>query len=134
MDPRLYILMRTDLVSMNSGKGMAQAAHASNAFVHHVNNAVKTVTDDTFVHVWQKQTPQGFGTTIVLAVPDEKTMQELVESAIADGFFAGIVHDPGYPVRDGRVTHEIPLNTCAYIFLPEPDKVMGTLGRLPLHP
>ena len=33
MTPVLYILMRTDMDSMNPGKAMAQASHASNAFV-----------------------------------------------------------------------------------------------------
>ena len=31
--PVLYIIMRNDLDSMNPGKAMAQASHASNAFV-----------------------------------------------------------------------------------------------------
>ena len=30
----LYILMRTDMDSLNPGKAMAQASHASNAFVY----------------------------------------------------------------------------------------------------
>ena len=33
MKPVLYILMRTDMDSMNPGKAMAQASHASNQFV-----------------------------------------------------------------------------------------------------
>ena len=32
--PVLYILMRNDMKSMNPGKAMAQASHASNAFVN----------------------------------------------------------------------------------------------------
>lgn len=36
--PVLYILMRSDLDSMNPGKGMAQASHASNLFVGHVKS------------------------------------------------------------------------------------------------
>ena len=35
MTPVLYILMRTDMNSMNPGKAMAQASHASNAFITH---------------------------------------------------------------------------------------------------
>ena len=33
MTPLLYILMRNDMDSMNPGKAMAQASHASNQFV-----------------------------------------------------------------------------------------------------
>lgn len=29
---------------------------------------------------------------------------------------AGWVHDPTYPIRDGEVTHTVPLNTCAFVF------------------
>ena len=31
-EPVLYILMRSDMVSLNPGKAMAQAAHAANCF------------------------------------------------------------------------------------------------------
>ena len=33
MNPILYILMRTDMTSLNAGKAMAQASHATNAFI-----------------------------------------------------------------------------------------------------
>ena len=33
MTPVLYILMRTDMTSLNAGKAMAQASHATNAFI-----------------------------------------------------------------------------------------------------
>jgi hypothetical protein len=33
-DLALYILMRNDLASMNVGRCMAQASHASNAFIY----------------------------------------------------------------------------------------------------
>jgi hypothetical protein len=62
----LYILMRTDLPSMNAGKAMAQASHASNAFM----NKVKKDFDMSEISIkaveWEKQTNQGFGTVLVL--------------------------------------------------------------------
>ena len=59
-DLRLYILMRNDLDSMKAGRAAAQASHASNAFIHKFgkNEEVKE---------WANQTPQGFGTAIVLS-------------------------------------------------------------------
>ena len=53
---RLYILMRTDLPSMNAGRAMAQAAHAANQFIKEYGNNKE-------VQKWQKDA-NGFGTTI----------------------------------------------------------------------
>ena len=39
----LYILMRNDLNSLNSGKAMAQASHASNAFVSHFHAYMQNI-------------------------------------------------------------------------------------------
>ena len=58
----LYILMRTDMDSMNPGKAMAQASHASNAFVFRFGK-------ENLVKQWQGETQQGFGTVLVLDVP-----------------------------------------------------------------
>ena len=60
----LYILMRNDLVSLNAGKAMAQASHASNAFI---NNAQKHFSHkeklkgplQLAVEQWQNETEQG---------------------------------------------------------------------------
>ena len=135
MDPRLYILMRTDLASMNSGKGMAQAAHAANAFAHAVAKVIASPETYTLLHAaqnWKNQTTQGFGTTITLEVESEKCMNALVTLGSGFGFLTGIVHDPTYPVRDGNVTHLIPINTCAYIFSQNGMPVL--LETLDLHP
>lgn len=115
--PVLYILMRNDLPSMNPGKAMAQASHASNAFVHYMRvqkataspSLVDTWQNDTptpdpsLVDTWQNQTPQGFGTVLVLAV-NEDQMYAAVKVANAVGFYAGVVNDPTYPYR---VSNEI---------------------------
>lgn len=125
-EPRLYILMRTDMDSMTSGKGMAQASHASNAFLDSV--------PDDITDTWRSETSQGFGTAIVLAVPSEKNMNEVVLDALENGFCAGIVHDPSYPVKDGAVTHLIPVDTCAYVFVKENTVPPESLKELRLHP
>ena len=127
-DSRLYILMRTDMASMNPGKGMAQAAHAANAFVHDWGESSE------YVSGWQKQTPQGFGTTITLAVPNEAAMIDMIAIADALGYPASIIHDPSYPVRDGEVTHLIPIDTCGYIFVEDASNPPPGLSILPLHP
>ena len=41
MTPVLYILMRTDLNSMNPGKAMAQASHAGSAFANNAEPGYK---------------------------------------------------------------------------------------------
>lgn len=130
--PVLYILMRTDLESMNPGKAVAQGAHAANQFVHMVENyrdvISSTVTDgrpadsniSTYLQIkmydyWSTRTSDGFGTTICLSVDDD-VLHQLVPATRSMGMIAGITHDPSYPIRDGGVTHFIPLDSCGYIF------------------
>lgn len=125
MVPILYILMRSDLDSMNPGKAMAQACHAANQFVFE-NGA------NAEVIAWTEQTPQGFGTTIVLDADDEATMRRYLVTADAEGYRCGITHDPSYPVRDGKVTHLVPLDTCGFIFSPKGQ--LEFLRKLSLHP
>lgn len=129
-DQILYIIMRTDLASMNPGKGMAQASHAYGALKKHVreNPEVKKA-----LLSWMGQTPQEFGTTIVLGgTPDE------IHGALATGWWldvpvaAGWVHDDTYPVRDGEVTHLIPMDTCAFVFGTKAD-CAKVIGHLELH-
>lgn len=106
LNPALYILMRTDLDSLTPGKAMAQAAHAANQFQTYTNFTVETTE-------WFRG---GFGTTIVLGVTTEREMIEVVQAALEDGFESNIITDSSYPIRDGAVTHHLPLNTCAYAF------------------
>jgi hypothetical protein len=78
-DLALYILMRNDLASMNAGRCMAQASHASNAFIHRFGK-------NSTVKEWQKQTNQGFGTAIVLSADEFQirlTNQKLFEAGFA---------------------------------------------------
>ena len=144
MNPVLYILMRTDMESLNPGKAMAQAVHAGNALETHCNREIQIgllegdlsaeALGDAY-YVWKHQTSQGFGTTIVLGGSmslismDVKRLQSL-------GYIAEIVHDPSYPIRDGDVTHLIPLDTCAYVFAPDKDDpvIRMSLSSYGLHP
>ena len=139
MNPVLFLLMRTDLDSMNPGKACAQAAHAANALEHHYLNLLEhTEANDDLVIAydkWQKQTPQGFGTTIVLGGEMDNIRVDI--DHLADtGFLAGVVHDPTYPLVDGSVTHLIALDTCAYVFAPDKDdyKLRLVLNKYKLHP
>lgn len=138
-EPRLYILMRTDMASMNPGKGMAQAAHAANTFTNRFDEYVRSSKGPDIPPylaaylAWQRTTNQGFGTTITLAV-DGATMYKVVDSLMFAGFKTEIINDPTYPIRDGEVTHYLPVNTCAYVFVPDPDEAPESLQKLPLHP
>lgn len=139
--PVLYILMRNDLASMNPGKAMAQASHASNAFVKdatvRLNGDIthsKDINLNNAFETWKGETGQGFGTVIVLAV-NENEMRTATMYADACGFVNGIVHDPTYPLLDGDSVHFIPLDTCAYVFGIKDDPMLkGLLRNFPLHP
>lgn len=132
MNPALYILARTDIDSMNSGKLAAQASHAANAFVkqvtkyeknpanYHPNNRQLTQIVNGF-HEWENSTVQGFGTVICLDGGVMSEIQYTADLFKQNGYIAGVVHDPSYPLRDGVFTHLIPLDTCAYIFVPDRD-------------
>ena len=153
--PVLYILMRTDLASMNAGKGMAQASHASNAFVFAelkkmLSSPWKSVKDFYKVFIkgemkdaslfiqWVHSTTQGFGTVLVLGV-NEIEMRTAVDVAASLGNVrepgvSGIVHDPTYPLVDGDFCHFLPLDTCGYIFGDKNDPMLGAVvGNFNLH-
>lgn len=152
MTPVLYILMRTDLPSMNAGKAMAQASHASNAFVK-MSEGDLVEPRATLAKTWQQETSQGFGTVLVLAATGEQ-IEKAVSEARARLFSAARITDPTYPYR---VTGEIakllhPTEaasfeggkeytlvrsemTCAFIFGEKADPVLQEIvGHLKLHP
>lgn len=140
--------MRNDLPSMNAGRAMAQASHASNAFIHKYgkkNDVIK----------WAKETSQGFGTVIVLAA-DLIQIESIAIKLAMSKVYHDLVFDPEYCIK---VNHEvaelldakkyIPSKsrdigacdvlicrkeiTCAYLFGTHDD--MGQyIGHLDLHP
>lgn len=131
----LYILMRNDMHSMNPGKACAQAAHASNAFIDKFENNISEYSNETKLSVakWQNHTAQGFGTTIVLGVNEDQMTQAIASAK--EFFIADVVFDPTYPVRDGQITHLIPVNTCAYLFAPDRNDpyIKMFLGKFDLY-
>ena len=127
----MYILMRTDLASMNPGKAVAQGAHAANACVAAARTSDdKKLRDD--LAAWEAQTEQSFGVTISLGT-DEQRMRAAVKMARALGMHAQVCHDPTYPLIDGQVCHLIPLDTCAYVFARKTDAeiVLNTFDLMP---
>lgn len=142
----LYILMRNDLDSMNAGKAIAQGSHASNAFVQQfhaymqeanakpVNTGIVEHNRKAF-YEWENDTSQGFGTVLVLEA-GVKDIQTTVDIMKAMDYISGMVHDPTYPLVDGKVVHYIPLDTCAYVFIPNKEQdtiASAVLGNFPLH-
>lgn len=138
MTPVLYILMRTDMASMNPGKAMAHAAHAANQFQTKINNyfiklrrdGLKNKKLDQLYFHWKQETGL-FGTTITLGAPIE-AIRNVVN--LFPEQCAGIVHDPSYPLRDGDVLHLIPLDTCGYIFCDKETEAAEVLSHWSLHP
>ena len=131
--PVLYILMRDDLDSLNPGKAMAQASHASNAFVKAHQGDDQSKPGFYLYGQWECETSQGFGTVLVLAC-NETAMNTAVNVAEYCGFSSGVVHDPTYPIVDGDVVHHIPLDTCGYVFGDKDDPVLQSiLQHFELH-
>jgi Uncharacterized conserved protein len=124
----LYILMRTDLASMNPGKAVAQGAHAANQCIA----TLMDPSDRDLYEEWVAQTSKGFGTTVTLGV-NARQMYETISIARELGFHAGVVHDPTYPLRDGDVVHYLPLDTCGFVF-GRKSHLTGVVGDLPLAP
>lgn len=144
-DYYLYILMRTDLDSMNAGKAIAQGCHAANVFAWNMQNRIdslpKTTTQpmaskEDLAHIenfrgWQEQAGE-FGTTITLH-GNINQIKVALTCAEANGYDTGIVIDPTYPIRDGQITHLISIETCGYVFARRSD-VQWFMGHLELHP
>jgi len=143
--PVLYIFMRTDMDSLNAGKGMAQAAHASNQMVQRIRSingkASKTGGGGSFVkyllNAWEKE-GAGFGTTIVLNGDDLKfvkqTIDDMEHNKDLKQWWHGSVLDDTYPIRDGRVTHFLPIETCVWVFADTEDKELTQyMDQFTLH-
>ena len=138
--------MRNDLPSMNPGKAMAQASHAS-------NQMVKEHGDSPACKEWQSQTKHGFGTVIVLGA----TIEQITEcyNQTRENVRVGQVVDKTYPYIvtkeiAGLIPSELDTDkracldnksmvlfraatTCAY-FLGTKEDLQPILGHLNLHP
>lgn len=137
-EPRMYVIMRTDLESMNPGKAMAQAAHAGSKLGTAAERGELAPAVSVMYKEWQDQA-NGFGTTITLAATNgvadfDQIYQLLREDPDYDDFYAVKVHDPTYPVADGAVVHLLPLDTCMVVFGDANDaRLCRALGRFDLH-
>lgn len=126
----LYVLMRTDLASLNPGKAMAQSCHAYGALKKAVRSNM--VIQPTYIE-WMNQTEQEFGTTVVLGGNRGEIEYALKMAAHTPDVIATWVHDPTYPIEDGACIHLVPLNACAIVFgLREDCKT--AVERMERHP
>jgi len=127
----LYILMRTDLASLNPGKAVAQGTHAANQCIFELRNKDSEHLE-TMLHTWESETKAGFGTCVVLGVK-EAEMRRVIAMAQEMGLHANITHDPSYPLVDGEVVHLIPLDTCGYVFAHKDDAkiLLSDLSLMP---
>lgn len=127
-DDRLYILMRTDMASMNPGKSVAQGCHAATKFIF--DTIGKTKWNDRMM-TWRGK--RGFGTKICLGISSQEHLEFLVNEAKSHKFPSGLILDLTYPLRDGDTTHLIPVVTCGYIFgsATELDDILGDKQLMP---
>lgn len=90
----LYILMRNDLPSMNVGKAIAQASHASAQFVENCSNNSNKAFD-----IWKNE-GIGFGTTIVLE-GSKDSIDKLIDNVKTKHycFYNGVIVDFTYPFK-----------------------------------
>jgi peptidyl-tRNA hydrolase len=134
MSAVLFIIMRTDLKSMNNGKGIAQGSHASNKAAKAAESLQPELYKD-----WASQTDQDFGTVLTLHGGKMADIEELIAEIQGSNYVhkqamvADVVHDPTYPLRDGDFTHYIPINTCAYVMCYEGSAAHKALAGLKLH-
>lgn len=121
---KLYIILRQDMASMTAGRCAAMASHATSVFDADVARLVINGTDlgaIDAVQKWQDETEYGFGTTIVLAAPDENYLLRILDEVDSyhgpDVVFGNEVIDPEYGILDGSVVHLVPdVRTGIYIF------------------
>lgn len=135
-DPRLYIMMRNDLVDLNPGKAMAQACHAANQFTYSKpTHGANTKIEQQF-NEWLNQ-GEGFGTTIVLSA-SKSEIERIIPLGISEGYECGFTFDTSYPIRSAAgETFTVNALTCAYVFVGNYTENYETeilLRKLPLHP
>ena len=158
--PVLYNLMRNDLPSMNTGKGMAQSTHVGSAFAYEMlvgkfPNAEANTYNDSLYKQWLAETSQGFGTVLTVELNEEK-MRRAVDIARELHLVARVVHDPSYPILippelgmalvDANIEWSefdspvkigerhnyvtIPLDTCAFVFGDKNDPRLNVVTEI----
>lgn len=142
IEPRLYIIMRSDIYDMTPGKLGAQSGHAASKFTY--NMMIASYIDSSKSHACKSATPafkewldgdRGFGTKITLAATQSDILG-LTYHAEGEGQVAGTVIDTSYPFKNyfGKVFTAEEL-TCGYVFVTQdtPQSVLNYLNRFPLH-
>lgn len=100
-DVRLVILMRDDIPYLNAGKACAQATHAANQCVGKIRycnvGGPRWMQQNEWLAEWEKQTPDKFGTVIVLSANQMEISMAVCSALAATNLAYGVVHDPTYP-------------------------------------
>jgi hypothetical protein len=130
--------MRDDLDSLNPGKAIAQGSHATNDFEYALSQYPHEEPNlQAAVQQWRAD--RSFGLCYTLAA-NEAQIDLAEDMAIDAGYPCGKIIDPTYPIKDGKVTHYIPLLTCGWVFVYEKEKseivvnqLLRTLRQLPLY-
>ena len=130
-NPALYILMRDDMDSLNPGKAVAQGAHAANLFDWEMENVPQTAKF-TEMHTQWVESGSGFGVTLCVSV-NYHQLHGVIAFLQDAGYPASIVHDPSYPLLDGKTLHLLPLDTCGYVF-GDKEELAAILRQYDLYP
>lgn len=132
-EPRLYIIGRSDIYDMNTGKFGAQTAHAGGAFAKtaRASNNKAVIAD---LELWEGT--RGFGTTITL-IATEQEIRDTVSKMHGYGLISDVVIDDSYPFKNfyGTMFTAEEL-TCGYVFAPMTinKEALDHLRTFPLHP
>lgn len=107
-DITVYLLVRTDMMSMNPGKAMAQAHHAG------VQLATKHKDKPIFKEYLKDGIAQGadhFNTTLTLEIVDIDQLKQIINTARKMGCLVDSVIDPEYPfIVDSEIANLISAN------------------------
>lgn len=132
-EPRLYIIVRSDLYDLNPGKLGAQTGHAGSKFAHECLTSNDKALKEQYA-LWAAD--RGFGTKIVLTATQAE-MRLASSDAGAMGLMTGMIVDHTYPFTNyfGQVFTSVEL-TCMYVFAPTnvPQEALDYLRQFKLHP
>lgn len=139
--PVLYIIVRKELASMTPGRVAAMASHATSLMEHNHNLLVsQTEIASPVYEEWVDETTQGYGTAIILQHMNWDEFKENIFAEVEalcslspEGSMCGIVEDPTYAVKDGLVTHYLPVETCAYVLTYKGSKIANTFLNLKMY-
>ena len=110
-DLAVYVLVRTDIPSMNPGKAMAQVHHAG---VQMMQNFKDANLVKEYIKMGNESGANGFNTTIVLSATLKIINYCLTRSLSVKPCVSNAVVDPSYPFVVDREAYEymLTLNNC----------------------